>query len=69
MSPGYCDEEMHVFLATGLKQGQPHPESDESIEVVSIPIDSIPKMIQRGEIKDAKSIAGLLMLLLVEESA
>lgn len=63
MSPGYCDEEMHVFLATGLKEGQPHPESDESIEVVSVPIDSIPEMIQCGEIKDAKSIAALLLAL------
>ena len=63
MSPGYCDEEMHAFLATGLTGGQPHPESDERIEVVAVPIDSIPGMIRRGEVKDAKSIAALLLVL------
>lgn len=62
MSPGYCNEEMHVFLATEVAAGQPHPESDESIEVVAVPIDSIHEMIQRGEIKDAKSIAALLLV-------
>lgn len=68
LSPGYCDEEMHVFLATELAAGQPHPESDENIEVVSVPIYSIPAMIQRGEIRDAKSIAALLLVLRCQET-
>ena len=63
MTPGYCDEEMHTFLATGLKEGRPQPDFDEDIQVVPAPLDSIPGMIQRGEIRDAKSIAALLLTL------
>ena len=62
-TPGFCDEEMHAFLATGLTAGQPRPEPDESIEVVRVPLASVPEMIQRGEIRDAKSIASLLLTL------
>ena len=63
MSPGYCTEEMHAFLATGLNTGQPRPEADEDIEVVAVPLDCILGMIQVGEIKDAKSIAALFLTL------
>ena len=34
MSPGFCTERMHVFLATGLTSGEARPEEDEEIEVV-----------------------------------
>ena len=63
MSPGFCTEEMHAFLAIGLTAGQPHPDADESIEVVAVPLAAIPQMIQRGEIRDAKSIVSLLLAL------
>ena len=61
MSPGFCDEEMHAFLATELSAGRPRPEIDESIEVVRMPLASVPDMIKQGEIRDAKSIASLLL--------
>jgi len=61
-TPGFCDEEMHAFLATGLTAGQPRPEADESIEVVAVPLSSIPRMIQQGDVRDAKSIAALLLV-------
>ena len=63
-SPGFCDEFMHAYLATGLRPGSPEhqPDSDEEIqEVVRVPLDGTPDMIRRGEIRDAKSIASLLM--------
>jgi len=62
-TPGFCDEEMHAYLATGLLAGRPRPEADESIEVVRVPLASILEMIQQGEIRDAKSIASLLLTL------
>lgn len=62
-SPGFCTEQMHAFLATGLVAGRPRPEADESIEVVRVPMASVPGMIQRGEIRDAKSIVSLLLAL------
>ncbi len=60
-SPGFCDEEMHAFLATGLVAGQPDPDEDEQIELVPVPLTHVPEMIRRGEIRDGKSIAALLL--------
>ena len=63
MTPGYCTEEMHAYLAQGLKPGSLRPDEDEDIEVVKVPLDDLPEMIARGEFQDAKSIASLLTAL------
>jgi ADP-ribose pyrophosphatase len=52
---------MHLFLATGLEQGEASPEGSEDIELLRVPRASIPALI--AEIEDAKTLAGLLMLL------
>ena len=65
-TPGFCTELMHAFLATGLSPSSLEPDEDEHIqEVVKVPLDSVPDMIRRGEIRDAKSMASLLMVLYV----
>ena len=60
-SPGFCDEEMHTFLAMGLVAGRPNPDEDEQIKLVPVPLADVPEMIRRGEIRDGKSIAALLL--------
>lgn len=60
--PGYSTEYIHVFLATGLTPGAEHGDEDEDIEVESVPFFRALEMIDRGEIRDAKSIIGLLTL-------
>ncbi|HVU76211.1 MAG TPA: NUDIX hydrolase [Gaiellaceae bacterium] len=60
-TPGYSDEKMHLFLATGLEQGEASPESSEDIELVRVPRAEIPALV--AEIEDAKTLAGLLTLL------
>ena len=60
-TPGFCTELMHAYLATGLRPGSGQQDEDEDIQVVTVPLDGIPDMIRRGEIRDAKSIASLLM--------
>jgi ADP-ribose pyrophosphatase len=60
-SPGYCDEKLHLFLATGLEQGEPSPEGTEQIEVVRVPLAAVPALVD--EVEDAKTLAGLLFLL------
>jgi ADP-ribose pyrophosphatase len=60
-SPGYCDEKLHLFLATGLEQGEASPESTEEIEVVRVPLAEVPSLVE--EVDDAKTLAGLLLLL------
>ena len=65
-SPGVSTEVIHSYLATGLKPGRPEyvPDDDEEIqEVVRVPLDRAPEMIRAREIRDAKSITSLLMVL------
>ena len=58
-SPGYCDEYMHLYLATELEPAALAADADESIEVVRLPLDEALQLIERGEICDAKTIVGL----------
>jgi ADP-ribose pyrophosphatase len=59
--PGVCDEYIHLYLATDLTPGQTNQDADEFIEVVTIPLDEALVMVKKGEIRDAKTIIGLLM--------
>lgn len=59
--PGYCSEYLHLFLATDLKPSRLHANDTESIKLVRVPIPQVPDLVAKGEINDAKSIAGLLM--------
>ena len=61
MSPGFCTEGMHAYLATGLTVGENAPEDDESIEVVRVKLSEVAGMIASGEIQDCKSIASLML--------
>ena len=63
MSPGYCTEEMHAFLATDLRPAVLDPDFDEDIEVVRVPINEISALLQSGQVRDAKSITTLLLAL------
>ncbi len=67
-SPGFCDEEMHTFLATDLVAGRPNPDEDEQIELVPVPLAHVPEMIRRGEILDGKSVAALLLAVQMDSS-
>jgi ADP-ribose pyrophosphatase len=60
-TPGFCDEKMHLFVATGLEQGEPSPQGGEEIELVRVPLADVPSLVE--EIEDAKTLAGLLLLL------
>ncbi|HEY8584028.1 MAG TPA: NUDIX hydrolase [Capillimicrobium sp.] len=59
-SCGVMDEEIHIFLATGLTDAHADGEEDERIEVVAWPLDRLDEAIARS--KDAKTIIGLLLL-------
>jgi len=59
-APGYCTEYLHVFLAEDLKPSRLTAEDTDEIELVRVPILQIKGLIARGEIQDAKSVAGLL---------
>lgn len=59
-TPGFTDERIHLFLATGITVGEPAHEVDEFIEVEARPLTTVLEMIRDGEIADAKSVVGLL---------
>ena len=59
-TPGFTDERIHLFLASGITRGEAHPESDEFMETESVPLSKALQMIERGEIQDAKTALGLL---------
>lgn len=58
-SPGFCDELMHLFLATELEHSPLAGDADEDIEVVRMPLSEALALVDRGEILDAKTIVGL----------
>lgn len=58
-SPGVFDERIHLYLATGLVQGQAEPEHYEDIEVVRIPMAEALAMAVAGDITDSKTMVSL----------
>jgi ADP-ribose pyrophosphatase len=59
-TPGFCDEQIHLFLARGLTHTAHARDHDEVIdEVREVPLDDALDMIRRGEIVDGKTVAGL----------
>jgi ADP-ribose pyrophosphatase len=59
-SPGFCDEELRVFLAEDLSEGSRGPEADEHLETARVPLTEAIEWIEAGRIVDAKTIVGLL---------
>jgi ADP-ribose pyrophosphatase len=59
-SPGFVTERMWIFAATGLRRGCAQPEADERISVRKFSLRALEKMIRRGTLHDAKSVAGIL---------
>ena len=60
-APGFCDERMHVYLARDLTPAHADGDEDEILRPVRMPIDAALKLIKTRRIRDAKSIAGLLI--------
>jgi ADP-ribose pyrophosphatase len=66
-TPGYCDEEMHFYRATGLRPPGSGDEAaqrdeDEDIELQTFPLNTLRAMIGSGEVIDLKTVAGLALL-------
>ncbi|HLB54161.1 MAG TPA: NUDIX hydrolase [Gemmatimonadales bacterium] len=59
-TPGFTDERIHLFLATGLTPVALSHEEDEFITVHEKPWSAIGKMLRTGKIRDAKSLCALM---------
>ena len=62
-TPGFSDEVIHLFQATGLTAGEHAREADEFMELHEFPRSAIWAMIRAGEITDAKTLVGLMFAL------
>jgi ADP-ribose pyrophosphatase len=60
-SPGFCDEVMHLFRASGLEGIAARPESDERIETRAFTLEEARDMIRRAEIREGKTLVALLL--------
>lgn len=58
-SPGFCDEKLYLYLATGLKFVGEHPDEGEIIQAYEFKLSEVEKMILNGEINDAKTICAI----------
>ncbi len=59
-TPGFTDEKIHLFMATGLETGESSHEADEFLDLHPTPLSRALLMVERGEIQDAKTALGLL---------
>jgi ADP-ribose pyrophosphatase len=60
-TPGFCDETIHVFRATGLSAVPARPEEDERIEPMVLSLEEARDMVTRGEVREGKTLVALLL--------
>lgn len=58
-APGFADEVIDIYKATGLTKGRQHLDRDEVLDVIEMPLAEAVKKIEDGTIRDAKTIVGL----------
>ncbi len=59
-TPGFCDEQIHLFMASGLTRGDANREKDEFLTIEPRTLSEALAMIERGEIRDGKTVSSLL---------
>ena len=60
-SPGFSTEKLYLYLATGLRRGEAHPDPNEFLDVERVPLDELVERAAAGGICDAKTVAGALL--------
>ena len=60
-TPGFCTEQIALYLATDLSQHEAHTDQDEFIRLMRMPLDEAVQRVMNGEFQDAKTCLGLLM--------
>ena len=59
-SPGFCTEDLHMYLARGLTRKGQHLDEDEFLDVVTMPFEELVGQVMDGTITDAKTVAATL---------
>ena len=58
---GFCDEVIHLYMATGLTFGKSDPDDDEFINVDMVELPKFIDAVLDGQVEDAKTIVGALI--------
>lgn len=67
-TPGYINEVIYCYLATGLTFGEQNPDEDEFLDVLRIPLEKAVEMVLAGEIKDAKTQIAVLKVKVLRDA-
>ena len=67
-TPGYTNEKIYIYRAYGAHAGHVHPDEDEFLTAAFYPVSDVLAMIERGEIRDAKTIIAVQSLRLSGEA-
>lgn len=59
-SVAILDEQIHMYLATGLTYKNAHPDDDEFLEIEKIPLKTLVDMVMDGKIPDSKTQIAIL---------
>ena len=60
-TPGFTDERIHLYMATGLTFGPAHPDEDEFLNVDLVPLAELIDAVLDGRIEDSKTVCGALI--------
>lgn len=60
-TPGFCNERIHIYLATGLKQGETHPDEDEFVATLRMPLKEAVAKVMDGTLRDGKTALAIMM--------
>lgn len=60
-TPGFCNERIHIYLATGLSQHDSHPDEDEFVDVTRMPLQDAVAKVLDGTFRDGKTALGIMM--------
>lgn len=60
-TPGYSNEKIYIYEAVNVREGARHPDSDEFLDVVQLPLEEAYARVKSGALRDAKTIAALLL--------
>ncbi len=63
-TPGYSSEKIYIYLAEGVREGRRHPDEDEFLDLVTVPIEEAARLIREDKIRDAKTIVAIQQYLL-----
>ena len=69
LSPGFCNEAIHLYLAEDLKYNPKDPDDDEFIEIIKVPVNNIKENFlsyikDNSKMHDAKTLLGISLYLL-----